>query len=841
MVAVYVGPGLLDPAQKDRPPLVPVTPLPKIRLYRGDFGATSPAHVRQVKPGLLNKAAFTYKGSAFQPGITTPVDTWGRTPVGVIYPAVVNNTELIVVSWTGGATLTTPAGWTLAASRTQGSLKVSAFYRTAPSSGWVMPTFTFSGTVTATIQYTEWEGLFASSQFDKTAQTGSTFVGQLSVPASVGVSGSLAQADELILAISAVSPQGNFNSGSPFLVAGTDKGVMVDQIGSPDFTEVDQTLWMHTVKSVSTPSVSVTFSSRDGNAHSGDALLILLTFKSSTTPERYARLGEFDLAQGSFTQRAYELGDFTMSVSLQDPLASSIEEDSIVECWVPDYPDFINYLRVPWTHGWYVVRHITEDESAVPVTRHIQGIDLRDLVGRRTIEEGMVTTAIPGTGSAEDWARHYVNLAIISNPDINLRLLGMSIEATNGHRGTIYTEPPARVGAGIGDTITQLYRKDKLGWRVVVKNPGTTTATLEFQTYAENDRTFGKIGQAVFKESWDTAQSVRLVRDAVNASNYLRVLGAPVDGSVRQVQVVSDAESIAKWGPLTGEVDASTETVLTEAIANTYLEERLPKEWTEVIPRNTFDCRLGQHYNLLDLCTAITRDGTRFDGNLLSLTLNTHQTAQTDFGTFLDPAKLPIATPLPYKGPATMTFILGSDPASAPDGGRDRRPAELRKYTYLEDLTVGSYAINSAGTYASGTPGVTVPNKTLVPNGSKQLDELGVTTFDATTLKKAGTTIAATAPEIDRVIVTPGTPTPSKALVPDDAGGGIPRVNGTLRVATLQAGAGANGAVADGATRNPQQAAVTDLPGDGSAGAALVETKINEILARLRLGGEIST
>lgn len=420
-------------------------------------------------------------------------------------------------------------------------------------------------------------------------------------------------------------------------------------------------------------------------------------------PVRFSPLGELDSAEGAATVQPYALGTVDITIHAADPYLAQVQPGQILEVFMPE-PD------APWTFEWYIINHVSREFDAETERYTIQGLDLRSLINDRTLSDDYAN-AIVGTWKAETLARKIVSeTSIVPEESLpyfisgNLAAVaGLTLEAADGLRGTTYDGPLLKSGAGVVETIATLYGKDRLGWRLVVLDPGTLAGRIEFQTFESNDLTASQLTNAAFSVGWDTARSMREVHDAVGALTVMTLYGSPLPGtfSTRQQVTVVDYDALAVWGVKHGFVDASNQGELTIQSAQAALDERKPKNFVELETRDTLSLQLKRDYWLLDQVTAVTPRGSQYDNTITQITM--------PIGT----ADQAISTASEYDLPEPVTethaipvgdalfrmrrilmdrintpnpqITIGITPAQVGEAGRDRSAAAVRPIMFLTE------------------------------------------------------------------------------------------------------------------------------------------------------------
>lgn len=784
----------------DNPPLSIGYKPPIVRLYDGSY-ATSPG-------GVLVEVPANTRGASAQSKLGTQTIALGSD-------TAVEVGDLLVVglAWLDHSfTLTTiPSGWTIAGSvNTSQTGGCVLYYRTATSLDVGTPLYTWGLSSALPLSGNLWRVRgAASSPLDKTA---SGSVSNASHTASswtfAATTAAIASAPQLTFAVGV----GNGITGDVGLDVLAD-GLVIDS-AQKDGTGFAQ--FAHREESAISAKTATmrVFSTAGLSSFTFEGQIAIATFKADTGASRFAAIGQFDLADGQATRRPYDLGEFSLKLSKADPLTASVVEGSILEFYIPSEPAIAGH-----TFEWYIVRHLEDFDDDPDPYLAVSGPDLRAFVNNYALADAVIGTVRgtpPANKSVENWVRAYItNTAITpagtSDFSTSDKVPGLALEASSGNRGTVYADPPAGAGAPLVSTISTLYKADGLGWRIVITNPGTSTGALEVQTFAAVDRRFGVgAGEAVFAAKWDTAKRVTRMRDAVNAVTALTLLG-PASGSVRPTYYAEDAIGRQRWGFLHGRVDGSNVTYPTTDVAATMVAERAPKEWCEIDGRETTDLRLFRDYDLLDIVSAITSRGIRFDGRITSLTIYTTGTITEGSSDWAQPELFGLNPPDSVPAPRVATtppFVLtvGNTPDTSPEG-RTKDAIALSQYTYLPGLTSGAGAIDIAASKMAAYTGT------------------GASLNDA----------------VDTVSAPSGTVQADKAVIPD-SGLAVDQ----LKITTLKAGAGTT-PVADGATANPTNAAsaaankttalgsqsVSDSGFAGAASTATTQAAIDAVQAKL--------
>lgn len=712
----------------EAPPYVPSTPRPILRLYEGSFldGAISlgqpSARVSAQAAAILGTSALVGWDTAVGVG---DLLTWGAI-------------------WSGSTvTITVPAGWTQAGTTlTVGNLRLAMYYRTATSAD-VGATYsvTFSGATAGWVFAQRAAGITTTSPLDKTASASQNDTsGAANVWTVSATPATLATAPELTISLAGV-----LTSAGPAYIGPNADGTTADLARQSGGMAGH---FGHRIEAATAGHATAMQSlTLDDTLTAASTGLLVATFKGIGTPARFAPVGQFDVAEGRGTSRPYESGEFSAKLYKSEPLTAEVREGSIIEFWIPPRRGEAGH-----TFEWYVVRHLEDHDDEPAPYLAVSGPDLRSLVNNYPSKDAVIAAARsspPAVKAIENWVRALITATVITPTASNDYATtdgvpGLALEAASGNRGTVYTDPPFKAGAPLGETISNFYKADGLGWRIVVKNPGTTSGVMEIQTYAGTDRRAGQTGEAVLASKWDTAGRVTRVRDAVNAVTALTLKG-PANLSTRSTYYVEDAATKAKWGLIHGEVDAQNADNLSAAQAAAYLAERRPREWVEVTGAETAYCRPFVHYGLVDIVTAITDAGIRYDGQITAITLYT--TGSTEYGSAgwnlpdlfaLPDAPEAAATPRPATNPG-FSLVIGNDPTIAPDQARTKDAAALAPYTYLPGLTVDATKINRingfTGTGADleltkgAVPGTVSPGLVVVADGAKAVDTLTITTL----------------------------------------------------------------------------------------------------------------
>lgn len=728
----------------ESPAAAPAYNAPIIRLYDGSYAA-SPGGPIRIVPANTRGASRQYAIGAFMASstITLALDTTPAT--GDLLVAGITTKD-------GTAPATVPTGWTLATSASDGDQQARIYYRNA-TSGDVGATYTWiaSSFVTQITGYL-WriQNAATSSPLDA---TGTSTGGGSGVSYTRTATTGATTTEPQIVIVAAVAE----GITGAITLQTTGDGTKIDQAGKPTSGPAAYNLFGSRLEnSTGAKSVALKSVSSSGGSISHTGVTAVATFKANTSAIRFTPLGQFEITEGSATRRPYEIGEFDLKIPKADPLTASVREGDIVEWYIPKEPG-----RSGFTFEWYTIRHLEDhdDEPAPYLT--ISGPDLRGYLTGYVLADALITTlrgAPPANKAAENWARSYItNTAITPSASNDYatsdNVAGLALEASSGNRGTVYTDPPAKAGAPMVPAISELYKRDGLGWRIDLENYGTTTGALTVKTFAGTDRRFGiGTGEAVFASKWDTARRVTRMRDALNAVTALTLLG-PARGSTRPAYYVEDANSRQVWGLIHGRIDGQNVTYPSSAVAAAMLANRTPRDWVEVDGRDSPALRLWTHYDLLDTVSAITRDGVRYDGAISAITIYTSGAhvfgssgwASPELFGLPDPEIAATAPAVP--NPPPFTLVIGSVPATLE--ARSKEAAALAPYTYLEGLTSGAADLDSAvgkvapftGTgsdlnrVAGVTPGTRTGNKAVVVDGSGVIDA-----FTATALRAGAAT-----------------------------------------------------------------------------------------------------
>jgi hypothetical protein len=659
------------------PPTAPLRRNPRVRLYEGDWISSSfkiRENTKVINDGrgmtVTAENVINMSGATATAEVTMPV------------PPVVGDTYVAFVFWESATvTLTPPAGWsTLAGPVTGTGMRIAAYGRPIDATDTDEFTFTFSSAVAWGLTVAEYIGIITTSALDKTASNTGT-----GTAVSTGTTAATAQASEIAFAMFAHRPTAG-RIGSSTL--------------GPGYTQVHHPVSFGTTRMVTAQRSLIATGAQSMTAtttESGPWAALIFTMKG-TAVRKFTPLGELDAVRGRATMRPQELGDIELEVSTIDPASRFIKKNTIIEVWIPG-----DLTDSPWTFGWFIVREVEEDDTRQVPYLIVRGPDLRGLIYDRPLGKavfGTVRGAPPANTSAESWAREYVdksciNIAATAYWGTADKVAGLVLETPNGERGTTYAAAgaPGKSGATLGETITQLYRRDNLGWRLIVVDAGTMNASIQFCTFAGIDRRLGVLGDAVFAEQFDTAHSVRYHHSAVGCITAAVVKGKQQANGTRVQHYVVDETAKQEWGLIVGEIDASTEEVLDANIAQQYLTERLPKKWITLESRETVALRLRNNYGLLDKVTALTRNGQRMDDTITEISIDiTAGSEDSALGGFSGvSSRLPSAAGDLATVPAPLlhgivpespkvSIVVGHTHESAPDGGRDRKPAALRDY-----------------------------------------------------------------------------------------------------------------------------------------------------------------
>lgn len=657
------------------PPYQPIKqPYPRIRLYDNTYNNGSSITI------VTQASTLAATGSSYVANLSQG----GGSP-----PSLASALMIMAIITTNAVTITTPAGWTLIGSSNFNTAQLSVYRRAGTSSEPANYTWNFSGSTEAQSYFIAYGGVDTSTPVDRTATSsgnGSTF--------TTGTTAATTQAREMALAFY-VSNRGD---GVPYPVT-TDTYATVAEMDG--FTNH----FLMAEKPLQATGAQSTSAIKPRNAVDYVSMLITLKEAAAASTTYFNPIGELDEAEGRATMRPYDLGDFEISFDARDPVASRVMRNMLVEFWMP-----ATAVDPGWSFGWFIVRHIERDDSLPYPRITLSGPDLRGLISNRAVQSANVEynrSNPPVNKSVENWVRGYINASAISvqsgqgytSAD---NIAGFRLETSSGNRGTVYTDAPANTGASLGDVISHLYATDQLGWRIVVLNAGSTSAVMEFQTYAGTDRRIGGSSEAVFCMQWDTATRVVKFEDAVSAATAITALAGPNDSSTRPGYFVYDAVSKANWGLLHSMVDISSEKNPDATTAIAYLKQRLPKTWLEIDPRQHQNLRANVHYSLLDNVTGLTRSGDRFDGQIVSWSVQVSTRGpQSNFGTFTLPELEGVnVEPVVREFGDWMSLVVGNPPDK--NAGAADDAAANRDYTYMKDLIASTNELNAVHGYTGG-------------------------------------------------------------------------------------------------------------------------------------------
>lgn len=573
-------------------------------FFHGE-GATPPVANPVAAPVL----ARVYDGAALTGGVRhKPSSVVESTSASATSVALNLNTGgqhietgdllLVAIGWAhSSATVTPPAGWSTADSDGLAAGQGALYYKNAAAAdetGTGIYTFTFSTAVAYKASGWVDSGLATSSVLDATSTaTGTT------TALSTGTTGATSQADEQRIAC--------------FFLFGTGSAAPTFDAGSgptlSDITGSTVRLGIAHKILTATGTQAVTGTRPEAQSWVG----IVATFKAaaavSATP--FALRGEFQGAVGQVRARWYEAGDWQITVSAEEALASEVANNDIVEFVVTEP------TTDRWTLDWGIVRHRSRDESG-PITMYtFAGPSLRVILDQTPAvvqffsdQAGLGT---PGSGEIENWMRRYVDAAVVDDyatefPDEDT-VFYLSVEAASGNRGTTYTSgPPGGQNDVLSETISTYYQRDNLGWWIALVDPGLSTATLEFQTRAGTDRSHGTASSVVFATQWYTATKLVYKDDAIDG--VTSVIGIAPGGVTYDVR---DSDGRTRWGVIRGAANNINEYTQGAAAAAIQLERRRAKEWVEVEALDQSWQRLGIDYALGDTVSVLSRDGTEFE------------------------------------------------------------------------------------------------------------------------------------------------------------------------------------------------------------------------------------
>lgn len=773
-----VSAGAFSASSTDVPIYMPRMPVPRVRLYDGTFTGSN-IRIANLRVTDSGRPSVAVPNCVFG---TSYTDGGGGLSFSLPARPGQGKFLLVMMAWTGNATLT---GWvdetftTLAFKQVTG-MTVGIYGRYISGNfglGLGASRFAlFSADTEVTYFAAALEGIKSASFTDVSTNNTGT-----STSASTGTTSATAQADEISLAI----------MGMPVSTRGAAPNFTTS--GYQEYYSSGAATHYALMGSLITTATGAQAAAAT-MPESGTWVGAIATLKADSASTKYDAVGEFDLCSGKATRSPLNLGTIDITVSGADPVSSQIKKSSILEVYMADGSN-------GWTFEWYYVMSVDKDESGPLPVYTIKGFDLRVLVWDRAIAAATLDNVRGSLANyaVENWVRKYIDTTCITinagQPYLTTDTVpNLALEASTGNRGTVYiSTSPAESGAKLGETIAKLYGKDALGWRIVLLNAGTSTAKLEVQTYQGTDRRFGSASEMVFAEQWDTASQVAVIDDAQNALTAATVYGPPLQANpaARPMFYVKDTTAIQKWGFRYGSIDASSEIALDSTIATAYLQQRLPKTYLSVVPRNTPRYKVKTNYDLFDRVTALDRDGNQYDGYIMQMQVTIGGAAEVQLSDLdrqgiIDEYSVsynnPYVTP-----PGALSMVVTDDPTSQ---------------TYVDR---GAYQSSSwqAGTMFG------IPDRTVLYGYTGSIAHLNYVAS-----------------------VTPGTVTANKAVVV-----GASKNIDTLVVTTLKAGAGANGNVADGATYNPNGGTHLDSTGwlDGTA-----QADFNSLLAKLRTANVIS-
>lgn len=750
------------------PPFVPVTPAPILRLYESAYLRGS-AEVR---------APATVDTRGQVPEQTVYYSSTGASPSAAISYTVVEPGDYLAVGVASpdGRLPAAPAGWTQYGAVGAGGTNATAIYVKPGASSDIGAAHTFTASGSGSFVAYKWRlrNVASVSPVDQSvgSNTNATPAGAAYTTIS-GTTPALTFSPDMVLAVGAGSGAADVSvelAGDGLISDGSGYN------GSAAFRFAHRLESSAGAKSLAfrvQPRTAATVASKAG-------VLSAIAIKSSGSTVRFAPVGEFDSASGQATARPYELGEFTLDIPKADPLTARIAKNAIIEWYIPAAYGFAGH-----SFEFYLVQDIVDHDDEPEPYVSIRGFDLRVMIADLALQQAQVLSlgrSSPAGMSIENWARAYISATAIapSNTDYTAvdKIAGLALEAVSGNRGTVYPSPPASAGAPLFETLVPFLRADNIGFRIALKNAGTTAGALEVQFYSGVDRRLGVPGEAVFAAKFDTARRVVPHVSGIGARNALTLIG-PAVLSVRPTYYAEDAASKQEWGMMWGMLDGQNIDNASVAVAVALLRERLPRAWVEVDGQDAPWLRLFQHYDRLDLVSALARDGRRFDGQITAITL--YHTGATGVGSagwatpeFFGLEPPPDAAPSVANLPPPFLITIGDAPTDLVKPV-SKEAAALAPYTHIDGLTTGAQKINVLRDF----------------------------TGDAVDLQRVAD-------------VEPGITSGQKAIVPDAA-----RAVDYLRVADLRSGAGAK-AIDDGATRNDPTTSAATVKGTPASAPSVV-------------------
>lgn len=729
---------------------------PVLRLYDGNFSTPSPfTPVTFVQAGRNGANQWSHVPTAGKGATATfGIAFWGPH-LGQV-PA--NATMIAALITDSAVTVTAPAGWTQATTVTNGSIKLSAFYKLSTGAEGETAAFSLSASCNYAGVLYALQGVTISSPLDKTATASSTNT-STTITISTGTTAATAQANEAVIAVWGA----NMGAGS-IGIGGQSPGFVMR--GGVQWNTLSLAMGDKFVSATGTQTAQAFGNSYSSAGNTGVGLV--LTLKGDAAPRRFTPLAEIEAWQGQATASLAEIGELTGVVQLSDPATAFLTPNTIVEVYLPRQVCADGTVIAGRSFEWYYLRHLEQDttDSQRGLYR-FGGPSLKMKVAER-VSSAAAMTALhgPTTNTATTWMRSLVTATCITptaGSAYTDPVPGLALESSPGTTGTVYSDVPFGVGEPNGTAIAKLCRADSIGWRVVVVNPGATTAALQFQTFAGTTRTIGSSSEAVLCTQWDTARSVRPIKDANQGITSLTALG-PASGAVQTTFTATDAQAIADWGLVHGFLDMRNATYLTQAMVNAELNARKPKFYCTVTASDAPYCQIDRHYWLGDTLTVLSPKGDRFDGQVTSLTCYSSgnlQQAQSGLDLWQPQPVVtgPTAPPVPIIGRrgaigTVFEMVVGPDPAVSVNYYRAVEPTQLFPYTHLPGLVKTATDINSvaanatanprqAGTFTATSAGS--PSVTAVSNpGTIGSQTIGSSTNDADA-PKASDVIAAIA------------------------------------------------------------------------------------------------
>lgn len=597
------------------PPLAEEQAIPIARLYSNDFHLGNQGPWRLID-GYWWWAYYLWGMSFNNLGGREGGPQSSHTPKFIGGTYTTKSARFVVFYFETAVTVTPAPGWTLVAERGGPECYLKIYYKMYDGVDWTYvghpesggggenvyvlnDAFTFSSAVEFSCTTQSYDGC-TSSPIDKVATNSGT-----GTVLTTGATATTTQDLEYVACFFA----------SPFLSVYT--------MPSPPNTYTTPTYSNDLAFGGRVVSTYGSYSGTLVQDNSSEWAAAVITLKLDGTVSRCNPVAQIDsVLSGSATTSAWDVGDFTLEIDLNDPAAQQIVESMLVEVWVPSTRDG----DAPYTFEWYIIRHLDIDYSKPVPTLTIAGPSLKSYVADRALHEDYINAwNTPYYMVAENWIRSFVYASCQVHTETlragsDYHIPNFSLD-TSGNRGSYYYYPPARVGQTLGQIISEVYKKDLLGWRVVPVNIGTQNAALQFQTYIGTDKTLGKTDDIVFSMQWDSAETVHHIRDAVGAATAITVRGKPTGTLLtREYAFVENATMKAIWGVIHKYVDATDRENddITE-VAASLLASMLPQSWAEVLPTTRY--RYNTHYKLLDKVTTITRTYVRYDSQITQATM----------------------------------------------------------------------------------------------------------------------------------------------------------------------------------------------------------------------------